>query len=294
MASVKKVAALAAAGVIALLVAAGVSAAPPGLGAAVFSVYSASTANCSGIPCIWANSTSGKIKFRNAAGVDRVVGEADLITSAASDPGTPVPGQCYYNTSTFKIRCYQGAAWVNWGDGGTPGSVTFNQVKAALAAASSSVGFNSQSLTGINAAAVTSLTIGGAPAEAVFSRTCTLTSAAAATPVNCLADADVPTGKAVHLLGWHAKVNGATAWATTASCYIADTSGAGGTGLIFVTAAVAALTGNAFVSDASANVTQGSVYALNTGGTTAKGLQIACDGNGTGSNLVITVFGVIK
>jgi hypothetical protein len=87
---------------------------------------------------------------------------------------------------------------------------------------------------------------------------------------------------------------GATAWATTASCYIADTSGAGGTGLVFVTAAVAALTGNAFVSDASANVTQGSVYALNTGGTTAKGLQIACDANGTGSNLVVTVTGVIK
>jgi len=291
MASVKKVAAIAAAGVIALLVAAGVSAAPPGLGASVFSVYSASTASCSGIPCIWANSTSGKIKFRNAAGVDRVVGEADLITSAASDPGTPVPGQCYYNTSTFKIRCYQGAAWVNWGDGGTPGSVTFNQVKAALAAASSSVGFNSQSLTGINAAAVTSLTIGGAPAEAVFSRTCTLTSAAAATPVTCLSDADVPAMKSAYLMGWHAKVNGATAWATTATVSIKDTSGLS---TPFITMAVAALTGNAFVADGSANITQNDAYALNQGSTADKGLVIVGDANGTGSNVVVTIYGVIK
>jgi len=291
MASVKKVAALAAVGLIGVLLAVGVSAAPPGIGAQIFTVYSASSASCGGKPCIWADSGSGKIKFRNSAAVDRVVGEADLITSAGSDPGTPVPGQCYYNTATFKIRCYQGAAWVNWGDGGTPGTVTFNQVKSALAAASSSIGFNSQSLTGINAAAVTSLTIGGAPAEAFFSRTCTLTSAAAATPVTCLSDADVPAMKSAYLMGWHAKVNGATAWATTATVSIKDT---GGLAVPFVTVAVAALTGNAFVDDGSANVTQNHAYALNQGSTADKGLVVVGDANGTGSSVVLTIYGVIK
>ena len=60
--------------------------------------------------------------------------------------------------------------------------------------------------------------------ERTFSRTCQLTSATAATPVTCLADGDVPAGKSAYLLGWHAKVNGATAWATTATVSIKDTS----------------------------------------------------------------------
>jgi hypothetical protein len=61
MASVKKVAALAAAGVIALLVAAGVSAAPPGLGAAVFSVYSAITGIFLGLVCIVGECVRGPV-----------------------------------------------------------------------------------------------------------------------------------------------------------------------------------------------------------------------------------------
>lgn len=294
MAPIKKWMMAAALGVLGLALGRAVMASTPSVGAQVFTVYSAASATCGGKPCIWADSTPGKIKFRDSTGVDKLVGEMDRVTTAASDPGTPVAGQCYYNTGTGKIRCYQNAAWVNWGDGGTPGSVTFTQVQTALGAATGAVSLNSQNLTSVNLAAVTSLTIAGAPAEATWSRTCTLTSAAATTPVTCLADADVPTGKKAYLLGWRAKVNGATAWATTSTVYIADSSGTGGTGIVYVAIGVAALTGNAFVQDASANVTQQNAYALNTGGTATKGIVIEGDANGTGSNLVVTLFGSTK
>lgn len=127
--------------------------------------------------------------------------------------------------------------------------------------------------------------------ERNFSRTCSLTSAAAATPVTCLADGDVPAGKSAYLLGWHAKVNGATAWATTATVSIKDTSGLA---VPFVVMAVAALTGNAFVHDGSGSVTKSDAYALNLGSTATRGLVVVGDANGTGSTLVLTVFGVVK
>lgn len=127
--------------------------------------------------------------------------------------------------------------------------------------------------------------------EQPFVRTCTITSAAAATPITCLADASVPSGKKAYLAGWHAKVSGATAWATTASCAVKDTSGAA---TPFVTLAVAALTGNAFVADHSSSVTQEASYARNLGTAAGKGLVIVCDANGTGSDLVVTVYGVVK
>lgn len=130
-----------------------------------------------------------------------------------------------------------------------------------------------------------------AVAEQPFVRTCTLTSAAATAPVPCLSDAQVPPGKRAYLASWHLKVSGATAWATTATCWIRDTAG---TSNNFVTVAVAALTGNAFVADHSANVTQQSPYALGTGTTADLGLEIACDAAGTGSDLVVTVYGVVK
>ena len=62
----------------------------------------------------------------------------------------------------------------------------------------------------------------------------------------------------------------------------------------FVTVAVAALTGNAFVDDGSANVTQNDAYALNQGSTADKGLVVVGDANGTGSSVVLTIYGVIK
>lgn len=140
--------------------------------------------------------------------------------------------------------------------------------------------------TSVNAAA---LSINGAPANTYFHRVCTITSAAAATPVACLATADVPDGQKAYLTYWHAKVNGATEWDTTTSCVIEDTGGND-----FVSMAVAALTANAFVQAATANVTLSDRFSIGSGSADSAGLQISCNANGTGSDLVVTVSGVIK
>jgi len=84
-------------------------------------------------------------------------------------------------------------------------------------------------------------------------------------------------------------VNGATAWATTATVSIKDSATTG-----FFTLAVAGLTGNAELRPGSANVTALAAFKLGTGGTAAKGLVLAGDANGTGSDLVVTVTGFIK
>lgn len=133
--------------------------------------------------------------------------------------------------------------------------------------------------------------LGGAPVGADWQRTCTITSAAAATAIHCLAAAQVPAGKVAYLSGWHGYVNGATAWATTATCDIQDTNGSP---VSYVTLAVAAMTGNTFINDNSANVTLNAAYRINSGGTAAKGIDIKCNANGTGSDFVLTIFGTTK
>lgn len=124
-----------------------------------------------------------------------------------------------------------------------------------------------------------------------FHTTVTLTSAAAATPVSALADGAVPAGKKVYVTGYFVKVNGATDWATTTSVKIQDTAG---TPVDFVTLLASALDGNEFHSLLSDSATIESAMALGTGGTAAKGLQVVGNANGTGSSLVITIFGFIK
>lgn len=133
--------------------------------------------------------------------------------------------------------------------------------------------------------------IGGAPMEAEFHRNCTITSAAAATAVHCLAAADVPAGKSAYLNTWRGYVNGSTVWATTATCDIQDTNGSP---VSFISIAVAAMTANAFLNDSSANVTKNAAYRIDSGGTAAKGIDIKCNANGTGSDFVVTIDGVIK
>lgn len=165
-------------------------------------------------------------------------------------------------------------------DGGTQ---TFTGAKTFSGAVTAA------SLTTGGVAAAGSVTIAGAPTNAVFHRKCTLTSAAAATPVNCLADVDVPDGQSAYLMGFHAKVNGGVLWAVTATCVIEDTSGND-----FVTLPVAVLAANAFIDPGTALVVAEARYALSTGSADSKGLQISCDANGTGSDLVVTLYGVIK
>lgn len=127
--------------------------------------------------------------------------------------------------------------------------------------------------------------------DRAFSRTCTITSAAAATAVHCLAAADVPGGLKAYPVGFIANVNGGTGWGTTANCFLKDTAGSPVT---IATVAVAALTSNAVVGPFSSNVTLGSPMKLGTGATASKGIDVVCNANGTGSDLVVTVFGVIK
>lgn len=133
------------------------------------------------------------------------------------------------------------------------------------------------------------LTVGGAPAEAVFYRTCTLTSAAAAIPVTCLFDADVPMGKKAYLTNFTAKVNGGTAWSTVTSCTVEDTASNP-----YVTLPVSELASNVYLGLFSGSLTFDDRLTLGTGGTAAKGIRVKCDVNGTGSDLVFVLQGVVK
>ncbi len=229
-----------------------------------------------GVGGMYTSNADTKPHFVTSAGVDYAAGDAWHLHTTAGAPGSLVLGDCWTDsTDGYRVWCKES---------------TGNIRQRFVGTAPGPVGCGGTPSTGC----FTSVTIGGAPVDAFFTRTCTITSAAAATPVICLADADVPAGKKAYLLGWHAKVNGATAWATTSICRITDTSGAGGIGVVFIAAAVAALTGNSFVADYSANITQADAYALNTAGTADDGLQVACDANGTGSDLVVTIYGAVK
>lgn len=126
-----------------------------------------------------------------------------------------------------------------------------------------------------------------------FYQTATLTSAAAATAVNVIPDAQVGSGRKVYLWGYVSKVDGATNWATTANIKIQDTNGSA---VDFVTITVNAATTNGNVETVvgMSNVAMEDAYSEGSGGTAGKGLQIVGDANGTGSDMKITVWGIIK
>lgn len=125
-----------------------------------------------------------------------------------------------------------------------------------------------------------------------FYSTAVLTSAAGATPIILVPDTAVPSGKKCFLQGFFATVSGGTAWATVTTVSIQDTNG---TPTNFITIPVASLTANVFLGIWSgAAITVNASVSTQTGGTVQKGLQVKADVNGTGSNLVVTVFGWIK
>lgn len=124
-----------------------------------------------------------------------------------------------------------------------------------------------------------------------FTVTATITSATAATPVIILPDSVVGAGRKVYVTDIVSKVNGGTPWATTATVKLQDTNSSA---VDFVTVAVAAMTANAVIHPTTANVTIENAYALGTGGTAAKGLQLKGNANGTGSPYTVTVTGIIK
>ena len=132
--------------------------------------------------------------------------------------------------------------------------------------------------------AVTSLS--GIP----FKKTATLKSAAAATPVHILTAAEVGAGKKAYVHSMFASVDGATKWATTATVALQDTAASPVAG---ATIAVAGLTANAQLMIPDTNITLAAPIADGAGFTTAKGLDIVADANGTGSDLIVTIFGYI-
>jgi hypothetical protein len=230
----------------------------------------ASSPIASGVGGMYTKSTDGRVRLVSSGGTEYRSGTASDIFISAGAPGGAVLSSCWMDsTDNYRLWCKESAGNLRQRfDGTAPG--TFGCGTPA-------------------AGCFTSVTLNGAPTEAWFSRTCTITSAAAATPITCLADADVPLTHKAYVAGWHAKVNGATPWATTATCSIADSGS-----ISFVSIAVAALTANAYIVDTTANVTLQNAYTLNTGGGADKGLQVYCNANGTGSDLVVTVYGVIK
>jgi hypothetical protein len=132
-------------------------------------------------------------------------------------------------------------------------------------------------------------TVGNTPV--FFKKTATLTSAAAAAPVAILTDAEVGAGRKAYVSQAFFSVDGGTNWATTANVFLQDTAASP---VVGITAAVAALTANAMVQIGSTNITLAAPVADGAGFTTAKGLNIAGNANGTGSNLIVTIFGCIQ
>jgi hypothetical protein len=124
-----------------------------------------------------------------------------------------------------------GTAWRARLVAGTPGGVATGDLWHDTAASSPALMWRAPSgslklLDSVGNIAPTSLTLNGAAQSgASFYKTCTITSAAAATPVVCLAAADVPASLSAKLATWHAYVNGGTGWGTTATCVIEDTAG---------------------------------------------------------------------
>ena len=132
--------------------------------------------------------------------------------------------------------------------------------------------------------AVTSLS--GIP----FKKTVTLTSAAASTAVHILTAAEVGAGKKAYVHSMFASVNGATKWETTATVVLQDTAASP---VVGATIAVAGLGANAQLMIPDTNITLAAPIADGAGFTTAKGLDIKADANGTGSDLIVTIFGYI-
>lgn len=124
-----------------------------------------------------------------------------------------------------------------------------------------------------------------------FHSTAILSSAAAATAVNLVANASLSGSQKLYVTGFIVRVNGATAWATVATVKLQDTNG---TPIDFITIAAAGLTANATLVLGSGNVTIEAAVALGSGGNLLRGLQVKGDVNGTGSDLYVTAFGYIK
>ncbi len=131
-------------------------------------------------------------------------------------------------------------------------------------------------------------------AGTAFRKTVTLTSAAAGTAVEILADAAVGTGRKAYIVDFLVGIDGSTAW-TDSTATIVKIQDTNGTPVVGATLAKAQLTANAVLGKTSTGVTLGDAIKVGDGFTTAKGLVVIADANfAAGSDLVVTVFGFIE
>ena len=131
--------------------------------------------------------------------------------------------------------------------------------------------------------------------EYFFMKTGTLASATGnTTPLVLITDAEVPAGKAVYVAGYIAHVNGATDW--TDNIFIECIGGSS-----FVKFSSSSLNGNKVLTNGrpdsdidESHLGSPYLYADGLGGTAAKGLQVRANTDCNGSDLIITVYGMIK
>lgn len=127
-----------------------------------------------------------------------------------------------------------------------------------------------------------------------FDRRVILTSAAAATALTIITNEEVPDGYRVYLHGLTARVNGATAWATTATVIVRTKASSPTT---LVTLAVADLTANQFVAmpiaDGAITSAWGAEAEKGEFADSGYGIEVKGDANGTGSDLYVRVWGAL-
>ena len=141
----------------------------------------------------------------------------------------------------------------------------------------------------INDQAVTAAKLAVVP----FVRTAQLTAAAAGTPVEVLANADVGNGRSAVVFDMILNVGGGTAW-TDATATVVKLQDKAGSPVALATVAKAQLTGNAVLGILSTGVTLAAPIKEGTGTTDGKGIDIVGDANfAAGSTINVTVIGFI-
>src|SRR5688572_7767287 len=63
-------------------------------------------------------------KFANHVNLQKNELQNAVVQVLSADPSSPVTGQIYYNSSTGKLRQYNGSTWVEYGTGAGSGDVT--------------------------------------------------------------------------------------------------------------------------------------------------------------------------
>lgn len=262
--------------------------------------------------CFVEKEPAGYQFLRNTSGAEVVAGEFCIIGGFAAIAQETIAANAWGNFLTGSGALVQSAklttsedtfgtpgAYVYWNntdksfsDTVTTGYYKVGQLNTAKAAGV--IAFNKFERAEIVSSDVATLeavvTANAALGGRFFKKTATLTSAAAATPVHILTDADVGSGKRAYVSKIYFSVDGGTAWATTANVTLRDTAG---TPVVGATVDVAGLIANAMIDEGNTNVTLAAPIANGAGFTAGKGLDIVGDKVGTGSNLIVTVFGCI-